>query len=160
MIDIFKLLIGIFVGAISAWFAVINKLRIDTYKERRFAYAEIHRAATSMYLATIRKNKSDDELEKTFNSEKLILEECSFKYSFLVDWRVWNEAAYLSRISWEDAKSNTKNFCDIYDRLTKTMRSDLKLRQIEDFDSFLLTPIKHIRSKIQKYKRTKNKSGF
>ena len=132
-----KFLFGFLLGALSLWFAAINDLRFNIYKEKLKAYSEIQHKASQILNIISRVDIPDRHIK--FNELNLELAEIVFSYVHIISQNVFNQVTKFGcNHTFESISKNDKEFMFDHTLLSHAIRDDLKIEKIDKLNDVLL----------------------
>ncbi|MBD3339870.1 MAG: hypothetical protein GF353_12225 [Candidatus Lokiarchaeota archaeon] len=132
-----NLLIGVVLGALGVWFAAINNLRFDIYKEKLKAYSEIQHKASQIFNIISRVDIPDRQIK--FSELHLEMSEIVYSYVHIISHDVFNQVTkFCCNHNFESISKSDKEFLLDHTLLSHAIRNDLKIEKIDKLNDMLL----------------------
>ncbi len=132
-----NLIIGFILGVLSLWFAAINNLRFDIYKEKLKAYSEIQHKASQIFNIISRADLPNRHIK--FNELNIDMSEIVHSYVHIIAHDVFNQVTrFCCNHSFESISKNDKEFLLDHTLLSHAIRNDLKIEKIDKLNDVLL----------------------
>ncbi|MBD3343044.1 MAG: hypothetical protein GF353_28360 [Candidatus Lokiarchaeota archaeon] len=132
-----NLLIGVVLGALGVWFAAINNLRFDIYKEKLKAYSEIQHKASQIFNIISRVDIPDRKIK--FNELHFEMSEIVHSYEHIISHDVFDQVTrFCCNHNFESISKSDKEFLLDLTLLSHAIRNDLKIEKIDKLNDLLL----------------------